>query len=181
MAEQNLEFGCPLVVQPSFNMHFQNAAVCVENVPFLTMLKDNEIPRPFRALLRHIFDGTCFSACQSGRDLGVLDDGTPIYADPGATRTKSINAIPTQQDFDRIRENCEKMQLPYEKTCKQKVKSTKDLKIVYFITIEKHREIPVYIGLFFIMALCMKVAFELLNYSWSYEKMFLLSCKYFCS
>ena len=110
--EEHIRDYCPLVVQPSYKMHFREAAVGIEQLPFLKMLEDHEIPGLFRRLLKGVFEETCFMACRSGSDLGVFTDGTPVYVDPGATWLRDPDVKPTEYDFARIRQNCLGMELP---------------------------------------------------------------------
>ena len=103
---------CPLVIQPSFKMHFQRAAVYFEVMPLIKMVGDADIPMSFKRLMPQVVEGTCFEASVVNKDLGVLFDGTPIYVDPGAFRLKDYRVLPSEDDFQRIRENCEALKLP---------------------------------------------------------------------
>lgn len=111
-------YNCPLIIQPNHaakltSKSLLSATIMFEALPFVTLIND-ESPAPwmFGRVLGEILDGTCFEPSSSTKDLAVLPDGTPIYVDPGAIKLEDESILPTQKDFEIIRENTERMNLP---------------------------------------------------------------------
>jgi hypothetical protein len=103
---------CPLVLQSHHSIAMPQAGMRSEIMPFVGMLEDGDIPESFQVMLPALLDKTCFEVNIEFKDLAVLPDGTPIYVDPGAINLKSWDEQPTVRDFDIIRENTQKLNLP---------------------------------------------------------------------
>ncbi len=103
---------CPLILQSDHRIELSEVNIFIEVMPFVATLCDSEIPDAFKNILPGILDQTCFEVNIEFKDLAVLPDGTPVYVDPGAINLKDWERQPTQADFDKIRENTERMGLP---------------------------------------------------------------------
>lgn len=103
---------CPLIVQADHVMTWEKKAV-FEILPFMALLPDNRIPEMYYTeIVGRVIQGTCFKTMSVSKDLAVLPDGTPIYVDPGAINLKSWDRQPTSRDFEIIRDNTKRLNLP---------------------------------------------------------------------
>lgn len=102
---------CPMVIQPSFFYNVEGAGICVEVLPYITMIEDNEIPDTFRRICKVLLEGTQFKLSPVIKDVGVLPDGTPVFVDPDCM-TLIKQGKPIEEDFALIAQRTRELALP---------------------------------------------------------------------